>query len=165
MQKFQFRTRISTLHYPRAYIRLHLSEGRRFNVAHRQAEIRIVENIEQFAAELEFFCLRQSNIFQRREVPVHVSWALDYVATFVAKLLDIEKPCLKRVAPTSIPHDAWAAHKSGVIRFVENAVGGADSSRQTDDSPPPKPKTPKLKSFARSYNIACSKVRAAWMFT
>src|SRR5450631_2552871 len=77
----------SDLDHPRAHIRLDLTEGRRLDVADRQPEICVVEDIEQLTAELEFFGLRQSNILQRREVPVRVSRALDYVAAFVAELL------------------------------------------------------------------------------
>jgi hypothetical protein len=42
------------LNYSRAHIRLDLAERRRFNVADRQAEIGMVQQIEQFAAELKF---------------------------------------------------------------------------------------------------------------
>ena len=48
----------------------------------------MVEDVEQLAAELELFGLRQANVLERREVPVHVSRALNDVATFVAELLN-----------------------------------------------------------------------------
>src|ERR1700686_5906520 len=48
----------------------------------------MVQHIEQLAAELNLFRFRHSNSLESREVPVHVSRALDCVAAFVPELLD-----------------------------------------------------------------------------
>src|SRR4029077_956744 len=48
----------------------------------------MVQNIEQLAAALKLFRFRQANVLECREVPVHVSRALDCVAAFVPELLD-----------------------------------------------------------------------------
>src|ERR1700685_893207 len=71
------------LDHPRAYIRLNLAERRRFDVTDRQAEIGMVQQIKQFAAELKLFRFRQPNVLEGRCVPVHVSRALDHVPAFV----------------------------------------------------------------------------------
>src|ERR1700675_4912765 len=48
----------------------------------------MVQYIEQLAAELNLFRFRQANVLECREVPVHVSRALDCVTAFVPELLD-----------------------------------------------------------------------------
>src|ERR1700733_2574988 len=76
------------LDHARAYIRLDLPEGRRFNVSHRQTEIGMVQHVEEFSAELKFFRFRQPNGLERREVPVYISRPQHGVAALVPKLLD-----------------------------------------------------------------------------
>src|ERR1700675_1803217 len=46
----------------------------------------MVQHIEQLATELNLFRFRQPNVLERREVPVHVSRALNCVAAFVSEL-------------------------------------------------------------------------------
>jgi hypothetical protein len=50
------------LDYARAYILLDLAEGGGFDVADWEAEIGVVQDIEQFAAELKFFGFREADI-------------------------------------------------------------------------------------------------------
>src|SRR5579862_3459030 len=76
------------LDHARANVRLNLTEGLRFNVADWQTEISMIQQIEEFAAELKFFRFRQPNVLQGREVPVHVSRSQDGVAALVPKLFD-----------------------------------------------------------------------------
>src|SRR6202047_5430112 len=78
------------LDHPGAHIRLDVAESssRGADVADRQPEIGMVQYIEQLAAELNLFRLRQANVLECREVPVHVSRALDRVTAFVPELLD-----------------------------------------------------------------------------
>src|SRR6202140_5504228 len=48
----------------------------------------MVQYIEQLAAELNLLRFGQPKVLERREVPVHVSRALDCVAAFAPELLD-----------------------------------------------------------------------------
>src|SRR6202158_6486624 len=48
----------------------------------------MVQHIEQLATELNLFRFRQANVLERREIPVHISRALDCVTAFVPELLD-----------------------------------------------------------------------------
>src|SRR6266404_8563737 len=78
------------LNHPRAYIRLDVPENASWgaDVADRQPEIRMVQHIEQLPTELNLFRFRHPNVLERREVPVHISRALDCVTAFVPELLD-----------------------------------------------------------------------------
>lgn len=40
------------LNHPWAYVRLNLSKGRRFDIADRQSEVSVVQEIEEFSPEL-----------------------------------------------------------------------------------------------------------------
>lgn len=75
------------LNESRAYVGLHLSEGRGFNIAHRQPKIRVVEEIEKLSPELQLFGFGQVNVLERREVPVDVSRAEHGVAALIPEYL------------------------------------------------------------------------------
>ena len=85
-QKFQ-----RHLNHSRTDIRLDLAERARldvFNVADRQAEIGMVQQIKQFTAELKLFRFRQPDVLEGGEVPVDISGAQDGVAAFVSEDLE-----------------------------------------------------------------------------
>src|SRR5216684_3007493 len=67
--------------------RLNAIEGRRTYVAVRQAEIRVIQDVEELRAELEFLGLPNRDVFERREVPIRISRPLRDVAAGRAKLL------------------------------------------------------------------------------
>jgi hypothetical protein len=75
------------LNHSRAYVGLHLSEGRGFNIAHRQPKIRVVEEIEKLSPELQLFGFGQVNVLEPREVPVDVTRAKHGVATLIPEYL------------------------------------------------------------------------------
>src|ERR1700689_5559601 len=112
------------LNHSRAYVRLDLPESRRFDVADRQAEVGMVQQIEQFTPELKFFRFRQPNVLEDRGVPVHVSRTLDYVPAFVSEYLEPPEgirlqllkganvePFLRRART-----GAWVADQIGAVR-------------------------------------------------
>src|SRR5579883_1335662 len=65
---------------------LNLSEGRRTDVAVRQTEVGMVEQVEELGAELEIFRFEHMDILDRRKIPLRETWPLNHVAAFIAKL-------------------------------------------------------------------------------
>jgi hypothetical protein len=57
------------------------------NIIDRLIEIRMVENVESLSADLKFGTLpsRDSEIFHYRQVGIKESWAVDLIATLIAK--------------------------------------------------------------------------------
>ena len=67
---------------------MNLSECRRTDITIRKPQIRVIEEIEDFASELQFFPFEYANVFHRREVPIGIAGSLNNVTSFVAELLD-----------------------------------------------------------------------------
>src|SRR5450755_3810692 len=64
-----------------------LAERRGADIAVRQPKVCMVQEVEQLAAELQFFIFGDTNVLESREVPVCVSRSLKNVAAFIAELL------------------------------------------------------------------------------
>ena len=70
-------------------IRLDLSEGCRLYVADRQTEVRVIQEVEKFAAKLQLFGFGQADVLDCREVPVDISRAEHSVAPFISEHLKL----------------------------------------------------------------------------
>src|SRR5436309_1363009 len=79
----------SHLNHARAYVRLNLSESCRFNIADGKTKIGVVEQVEQFTAELKFFGFAEVNVFERREVPVDIARTDHCVAALITEHLNL----------------------------------------------------------------------------
>src|SRR2546421_11233654 len=74
------------LHQPPRRRSLNLPEIRRIQIVHWKSQIRAIENIEKFAAELNCLVLVDSEIFQRGKIRLLESWTLRNIPSRVAKL-------------------------------------------------------------------------------
>ena len=66
---------------------LNLSKIWRTDIADGQPEVRVIQNIEQFSAELEFFPFADADVLERRKIPIHKDRALDDVTALISKNL------------------------------------------------------------------------------
>lgn len=71
------------MNLPRRQRALHLPEGRRADVLVGQAEIHSISDVEEFAAKLQGFGLRESKVLEHREVGLAESRRLGNVG-FIA---------------------------------------------------------------------------------
>ena len=78
----------SQLNQPRRLSRQDIVEGWRTDVAVWQAEIRMVQEIEELRPELEFLTFGNWDVLEGREVPVSISRPLSNIAAGSAELLD-----------------------------------------------------------------------------
>src|SRR6476660_6528873 len=77
----------SQLNQPGRHCGQNLVEGRRADVTVRQAEVGVVEKIEELGSELKLLALSHRDVLECREVPISVTRSLGDVASGVAELL------------------------------------------------------------------------------
>ncbi len=86
---------------------------RRADIARGQAEVWMVQEIEELRPELEFLGFRHANILEGREVPIHVTRPFGDVAAFRAELLDrrvrVGRDALERVGIEPRIGSLWSA--------------------------------------------------------
>src|SRR5262249_43390847 len=68
---------------------LNLPDVRAVHVVHRHTEIGVIEDVEQFRAELQVFAFREAEILERREIPLLDPRPSHDVASSVAKLTNL----------------------------------------------------------------------------
>lgn len=92
----------------------------RVEIVDGDAEVGMIEDVEEFGAELEVFVFGEAEILERGEVPLLVAGPLDDVAAGVAELPDLrgQNELLKggRVIP--------AIGRAGVRAVGASALGG-----------------------------------------
>ena len=97
------------LHQPAWLRSLDLAEIRRIDVVFRQAEIRVIEDVEPFSAELNRFAFGDFEIFQCGKIPLLQSGTLRNVSAGVAELPGL----CNRIEPLESARTKPAVRSSG----------------------------------------------------